>query len=402
MLNINPPNPFGLSGQHFRNPILLLVLGFLSLSGCGGGGGSDPEPDSRVELTGSILVPGGTSTTENSMGLQGLASRPISLFKIDDEGNIIGDVLDTGTSDSNGNYVLLLPENVPFSSDLIVEAQLDDNQTARAIVIDETTDITPITEYITAKLIENPDLDLSAMPLTEVTDLLEFVESLDLGPQPDMASALVEIASFSDLVVEAEIDDINSGQTQVRLSGLLSVPTTTSPRGVVFQKGNIQQRPIPNQLIELYRIDNDGNPIGSPIETTTTNAEGVFTMLLPDGEDLSSALVLQAVVNGEPVRAMVTNDQLNISAVSEYVYQQVTADPDLVVEELPVAEVYGIVEFVESLNIAESTSLTATLTDIDAEAGTEVDAQIATIQQTVIASNPGVFDSSLWGASSFQ
>ncbi len=389
-------NPFGIFSPLSRLHVSpFLIIGLLLLAGCGGGGGGDPT-DNRVEISGSILLPGGTATPDNSMGLQGIANRSVSLFQIDDTGKVIGDVLDTGTSDSKGNYVLLLPENIAFSSDLIVEAKIDNNETARAIVIDASTDITPITEYITSKLIADPALDMSAMPLTEVAQLIEFVESLELEPQPDMAGMLVEIASFADLVVEAEIDDFNTAEPQVRLSGLLSVPASTSPKGL-----NVLQKPVPNHAVELYRIDNDGNPTGPAIAETTTNAEGVFTMLLPADVSLSSDLMLQAVVGGDTVHALVTNELLNIDAVSEYVYDQITTDPDLVVEALPVAEVYGIVVYVESLDIPETSNLTTTLSDIDAVAGTEVNNQIATIQ-TLSTASRGVFGTSLWGASSFE
>ncbi len=394
MLYRNRISPFG--NPHLKIPSLvswLVVIGMLLLAGCGGGGGDPVKVDNRVGISGTVLLPGGTEAPDNPIGLQGVANRSVSLYQVDDEGNIIGDVLDTGTSDSNGNYVLLLPEGVPFSSDLIVEAQLDNNQTARAIVIDASTDITPITEYITNKLIDNPDLDLSVLPLTEVTRLIEFVESLPLGPEPDMTSMLVEIANFSDLVVDAEIDDLSTGVPQVRLSGLLSVPVPGRGVGVV-------QKPVPNQLIELYRIDNGGNPIGSAIASTTTNFEGVFTMLLPIDQSLSSDLVLQAVVGGDTVHALVTNELLDINATSEYVFNQITSDPDIVVDALPVAEVYGIVEFVESLNIAETSSLTTTLANIDTEAGTEVSNQINNIQISILT--PGVFGTANWGTSTFQ
>jgi len=390
----NRSNPFGLSCRKLLSPApLLFITGLLLLAGCGGGGGGQSE--NLVGISGTILLPGGTVSPGNATGLQGAANRPVSLYKIADDGSIIGDVLQTGTSDSNGNYVLLLPSNVTYSSDLIVEAELDNNQTARAIVIDETTDITPITEYITAKLIENPKLVLSALPLTEVTQLIEFVESLPLGPKPDMANMLVEIAAFSDVVVDAEISDLTTNPSQIRLSGLLSVPVAA--RGI-----NVSQRPVPNQVIELFRIDNDGNPVGAAIATTTTNAEGVSTLLLPVGEVLSSDLMLQAVVGGDTVHALVTNETLNIDAVSEYVFEQITTNPDLVVDTLPVADVHGIVAFVVSLNIPETSSLTTTVSAIDTAAGTEVNSQIAAIQTTVSASSPGAFGSSLWGASSFQ
>ena len=139
----------GKRSSSFSTPLAyLLLFSTLLLTACGGGGGGggdgDSADDDKVEISGAILIPGGTPTTDNPIGLQGAANRPVSLYRINDQGEIIGDILDTATSDANGNYVLLLPANIEYSSDLIVEAQLDNNQRARAIVIDETTDVTPI------------------------------------------------------------------------------------------------------------------------------------------------------------------------------------------------------------------------------------------------------------------
>jgi len=134
---------------------LCLLLSALLVSGCEGDVEADGDSNdsvavaAKVEISGAILIPGGTVTAENPIGLQGAAAVTVSLYQIDDDGNIIGDVLESGTSNASGNYLLLLPDDVEFSSDLVIEAQLENNEFARAIVIDETTDITPITEYIT-------------------------------------------------------------------------------------------------------------------------------------------------------------------------------------------------------------------------------------------------------------
>jgi hypothetical protein len=350
------------------------LIGIVASGGGGGGGSDDSDAEAKIEISGSILETGGAVSPNNPIGLQGAANRPVSLYQIDDDGNIIGDVLDSGTSDSAGNYVLLLPDNVPYSSDLIVEAQLDNNQSARAIVIDESTDITPITEYITQKLIDDPLLDLSALPVSEVTDLIVFVESLPLSPQPDLTTMLVEIASFSDLAVEAEINDLATANPQIRLTGLLSVPAPAVPRSAGFA-----QRPVPNNIVDLFRIDEDGNPVGPAIATTTTNDEGVFSLLLPVDQSLSGDLMLRAIVGTDIVRALATSELLNLDPTSEYVFQQIIQTPDLEPGGLAVNSISGIVDYVDSLNIPETTDLPSTLADIDAAAGPEVANQINNI-----------------------
>lgn len=390
------------NSRHGIGVLVSWLLAALLLSACGGGGGGgDGGGDTRVEISGAILAPGGTVSPDNQLGLQTIANRPVALYRIDDEGKVIGDALDTTTSDQNGNYVLILPSNVAFSSDLIVEADLGNNETARAIVIDESTDVTPITEYITSKLVGDPALDLSALPLSEVVDLLTYIESLPITPQPNLVDQLAAIGDLSDLAVDNAIADINNPPPTIRLSGLLSVPSA-APR-----QGSIAQRPVPNETVEVYRIDNDGNIIGGVLATTTTDANGLFTLLLPAAiSDLSGDLILQAVVDGQPVRSMIVNELINIDATTEYVYSQLVADTDLSLANSPPDEVQDVVDFIYGLNIPETNDLASSLADIDAAAGAVVDNQIDLIQAAT-ASTRGYFaDESdpqyFWGLASFH
>lgn len=379
-------------GSLRRTLALFPILVVLLLSSCGGGGGGsdddDEETDTRVELTGTILEPGGTATPQNPLGLQGAANRSISLYRVDDDGNVIGNVLETGTSDANGNYVLLLPTNFQFSSDLIVEAEIDPGppaETARAIVLDETTDITPITEYITNKLIDS-NLDMSNIPAEEVVDLIKFVESLPIPPQPDLSSMLVGIAAFSDVVVEAEIDDLESPPIppRIRISGLLSVPDGT-PRPGPQPRGPIIARPIPGNRVNIIRIDdpaaNPGCNDGTELAFTDTDANGVFTLLLPAGETLSGNLMLCAEYMGQTVRRLVTDDLANIDANTEYASQQIFQTPDLDEGGVEIDNFETIYSLVYSFNVAEAGDLATTLDDIDDVAASAVGAELNNVIQ---------------------
>lgn len=374
---------------------LYLLLGLFLISGCGGGGESPPPP-AKVAISGAILVPGGKDSTSNPTGLEGAANKSVKLYKINNNGDIIGNALDSATSDINGNYVLLLPADIPFSSDIIVEADLGNNEIARAIVIDASTDITPITEYITAKIIDDPTLSLDSLPLSEITDLIAFVESLPLGPEPNLSAMLIQIASYSDQAIEAQIDDLINQPPQIRLSGLLAVPAPVAPKSSLHLL-----RPIPNTTVNLFRIDNNGNAIGAALATATTNDKGVFTLQLPAGESLSSSLVLRASVGSDVISALVISKELNVDSTSQYVFSQITDEPDLVLNDLPVGDVLSLIEYVKTLNIAEASDLASTLSLIDSQAGAEINAQINSIKIT-IASSPGVWGSSNWSTSAFQ
>ena len=342
--------------------LLLLVL---LISGCGGGGGSDSDTTEKIEISGAILIPGGAVSADNPIGLKGAANRPVSLYRIDDTGKIIGDVLDTTTSDQNGNYVLLLPADIEYASDIIVEAAIGPtaNDTARAIVLDETTDVTPITEYITQKLIDDPTLDMSALPLEEVAKLIAFVESLPLPPQPDLSSMLARIDDFADIAVEAQIDDINDGNQQVRLSGLLSAPGNPgTPRPAPGAAA--RDLPVPTTRVELWEIDDEGINKGSdPIAFTDTNSDGVYSLEVQD--DLNFDVLryrLQASYGGDTYWAMVTGSTVNVNSASTYVaivLQQKLVAPDIVPSSLGSGELSGIVQFVVNAGCPETTDFSS-------------------------------------------
>jgi hypothetical protein len=383
----------------------MVVSCVLFLVACGGGGAPptavvEPPVAEGVRISGAISVPGGTVTTENPTGLQVAPNRRVALGRVDDNGVITGNVLDETTSDANGNYVLILPAGIAFTSDLIVTVTLDNNETARAIVIDATTDITPITEYIASKLIDDPSLDLSNLPLAEVNNLIEKVAALDLGSQPNLSDTLTNIALLFDPVIEAEIPAlVTAFNPLVRLSGLLSAPVTSS------RSDSLKFRPVTNTTINLYRIDNDGNIIGASLASTTTDADGAYTLELPAGVILSADLIVRAEVStGVFLSALVVNAALNIDPTSQYVFTQVTQSPDLVVDSLSIGDVYGLVTLITDLNIDEAADLASTIAAIDAAAGAAVTTELNNIQISTASANSGVWDDSLskYGASVYQ
>ncbi|MFT5506554.1 MAG: hypothetical protein ACI8XC_004282, partial [Gammaproteobacteria bacterium] len=297
----------------------LLIIILLSLTACGADEGTNPPPDTRIRISGLLDLPGDG---------QAVANKAIKLLRINNDGDIVGDVLDTATSDQSGNYVLILPDGIGLSSNLIVSADIGNNETARAIVIDENTDITPITEYITAKLIEDPDLDLNNLPASEVTRLVTFVESLNLTPQANFADTLAQIETTSEIEIETRVVLISN--PGIKLSGLLAAP------GPVPKNATVLLRPVPNTTIHLYRIDNDGNPKSASLASTTTDASGEYELELPEGMLLSGDLILRAeVADGVFLNALAVSQKLNIDATSEYIFTRVIESPDLVVSELP-------------------------------------------------------------------
>ncbi|MCP4876114.1 MAG: hypothetical protein GY896_11665 [Gammaproteobacteria bacterium] len=373
----------GIRVSSFLN-FLILTLCLLLIVGCSGG----TNDDSRVKIWGAILLPGNAVDEANTTGSQSTAKKPIALYRVDDSGKMIGDLLATGTSDDKGNYSLRLADKVEFSSDLLVEVNLGNGEKARAIVIDKSTDITPISEFLTSRLIDDPNLDLSNLALMEVRNLTRFVESLPLNPQPDLATMLDEIARFSDFATTAKINDLATGNPQLRLSGLLMAPSS-DPQ---------VKKPVANHTVKLYRIDNDGRTVGTAISQTTSNAAGVFTLLLPTAEKLSSDLTLRAVVRTYPLHALLTNDLLNIDVRSEYVFTELTQNHDLEMKDLPITEIHEGIEYLNSVNIPETNGIVSTLRAIEnSPASIEIALRIENIQAARAASSEK-FGSSTLGA----
>ncbi len=373
----------GIPVSSFLN-FLILTLCLLLIAGCSGGA----NDDSHVKIRGAILMPGNAVDEANTTGFQSTAKRPIALYRVDDSGNMIGALLATGTSDEKGNYSLRLVDKVEFSSDLLVEVNLGNGEKARAIVIDKSTDISPISEFLTSRLIDDPNLDLSNLALMEVRNLTRFVESLPLNPQPDLATMLDEIARFSDFATTAKINDLATGNPQLRLSGLLMAPSS-DPQ---------VKKPVANHTVKLYRIDNDGRTVGKAIAQTTSNAAGVFTLLLPTAEKLSSDLTLRAVVRTYPLHALLTNDLLNIDVRSEYVFAELTQNSDLEMKDLPITEIHEGIEYLNSVNIPETNGIVSTLRAIEnSPASIEIALRIENIQAARAASSEK-FGSSTLGA----
>lgn len=363
----------------------ILVLFTLFLVSCGGSSsdnnssGGEPSPDntttdlntdpdteetplvisSGIKLSGTIRIPGGTKSDDNPRGLQPAAEKTVKLYYIDNDNILLGDLIDTTTSDAQGVYEFTLPENADFVSNLIVEAILDNqnNQAIRAIVTDETTDITPSSEFIAAKLINDPIIDLTSLPIEEVIKLIAEIEKLDIEPQQTLSETLAEIEAKDNQDTQAEID-LLSGiyYPRIVLSGTLNIPTSSSGKAA---------RLIPSAVIHLFQIDGEGAIIGESLATTTTNNNGEYTLELPKGLTLSSDLIIRSTVGSDTVSALVVSETLNIDAVSQYVYNRIINDPHLPPELLVVNDIYKIVEDIEQLTFTEENDLQLLLDQIN-------------------------------------
>lgn len=112
-------------------------------------------------------------------GLSPVANATVDLIRIDDDGKQTGDILATTETAEDGTYSLPLPAGVSLSGDLVVRITGPNNTEIRAQVVDETVDISPVSEFVLQKFIEQ-EADLDILDIDAVEDLSERIEDLDL------------------------------------------------------------------------------------------------------------------------------------------------------------------------------------------------------------------------------
>ena len=231
---------------------VVMLTVFLALAGCSSGGDDEGEREqmsSNTTITGTVeVVAAQLALYENKSLLTRLASMLVSdlqaavtgltelpnatveLIRIDDNGNQIGTVLDTGTTDGNGMYVIETTETL--SSDLVVQITDNAGNKVRAIALSETTDINPVTEYVVQQILQsiaaNAGFSLDAVTVDTVTDLVDFVETLPVDVTN--AASLDETIAAIDTTADAEgIDtEVTNGLYSLDLAGRTATSVMTS------------------------------------------------------------------------------------------------------------------------------------------------------------------------------
>ena len=127
---------------------------------------------------------------------------------------------------------------------------------------------------------------------------------------------------FSDATVQAAIE---VGSTEV--SGQVTVPGSSSSSLRRFSTINTGLAAA-NVIVELIRVDENGDQVGAPLVTTSTNANGEYNLDLPEGLTFGPDLVLRVVVDGNEMRAFVSDDEINIDPYSEYIYRECQENTD--------------------------------------------------------------------------
>lgn len=217
--------------------VLFLCLGLNGCSGSGSSGDSYTPPPSNtpdptpagITISGNASAPGGSvARLENNrsvlqlavdyvirpgyaaiIGLQPVAGATVQLIRIDDNGNQVGDVLASTVTSLTGDYSLQLPSGVPLAANLVVRIT-GNNVSMGALVVDQTVNINPISEFVRQKFVDAENLVLANLPFGEVIALQGRAAEFDLVADADLTALLERLEADLGDLMETEIAVIGS------------------------------------------------------------------------------------------------------------------------------------------------------------------------------------------------
>lgn len=143
----------------------------------------------------------------------------MELIRVDEKGEQVGDVLAETHTSTNGNYKLTLPTGVDLAGNLIVRITGASNSELRAQVVHETVNISPVSEFILRKFIED-ETDLTVLEPGAVLKLSGHVEQFDLTVGADLSEMFDQLEAAVGEFIESQIDVIHASPSNAEaLSG---------------------------------------------------------------------------------------------------------------------------------------------------------------------------------------
>lgn len=217
--------------------ITTLVAAAMMLVACGGGGGNSGGTGGTgdtggtggtgVSVSGIASAPSGivaqlkhrngfevaldfiiSPAAAAVIGLNPVTGATVELIRVDNDGNQVGDVLATTSTSITGNYSLKLPVGVNLAGNLVVRITGSGGTQMRAQVVEQTADITPVSEFILRKYIDN-GVNLSNLVPTDVITLKGKVDDFDITAGADISAMLAtlenELGDYVDNTVAASV-----------------------------------------------------------------------------------------------------------------------------------------------------------------------------------------------------
>lgn len=142
-------------------------------------------------------------------GLEPVSGATVELIRIDNSGDQVGDVLAQTVTSIDGSYVLTLPTGVNLAGDLVVRITGAGNSEMRAQVVQEAVNISPTSEFILRKFIEN-ETDLKVLEPSAVVKLSGRVEQFDLTAGSDLSAVFEQLEASVGEYIESQIEVIQA------------------------------------------------------------------------------------------------------------------------------------------------------------------------------------------------
>lgn len=139
-------------------------------------------------------------------GLKPVEGALVELIRIDNSGAQVGGVLASTNTSTNGKYILPLPTGVDLAGNLVVRIT-GGGKEIRSQVVDQEVNISPVSEFILRKFIEN-ETDLQVLEPGAVVKLSGYVEEFDLTSGSDLSTMFAQLEAAVGEFIDAQIDVI--------------------------------------------------------------------------------------------------------------------------------------------------------------------------------------------------
>lgn len=140
-------------------------------------------------------------------GLDPVKGALVELIYVDDQGMQVGGVLASTHTSVNGNYTLTLPTGVDLAGNLVVRIT-GGGKEIRSQVVQQEVNISPVSEFILRKFIEN-ETNLQVLDPEAVVRLSGRVEEFDLTINSDLSAVFAQLDAAVGEFIDAQIDVIS-------------------------------------------------------------------------------------------------------------------------------------------------------------------------------------------------
>lgn len=220
----------------FGNRCVAFIIGVAaaSLAGCGGGGSSgssvtatedtDSGAVELVSLEGRVTAPGGVvaqfrapsllqyaaefflpSATAQIMGLDVVKDAEVNLVRVNDKGELQGNVLATAKTGVDGRFEMSLGNALLASGDLMLQVVGQNNSVLRAPVVSHSVDVDPLSEFVISKLLES-EASLASVNIERLASLMAALRKGEFDfSGPTLASVEEELKEKLNDVVTVNV-----------------------------------------------------------------------------------------------------------------------------------------------------------------------------------------------------